>query len=150
MARGSLPDAHRALVDALKAMRDADAPELHVYDLWRPDMALPGVWIWLAPGTANPKPNVCTVSQVDRFVVIVGVDPAATIDDDARRLLDYVQLVREALDPVLYGDTPLDGQKAAAWASGHQLALDKLGDVQVTTAELPIDVTMERTVNPAP
>lgn len=148
--RGSLPDAHRALFVALEAMRDAEAPELHVYDLWRPDMDLPAVWMWMAPGTApRPRPDVCTVRQVDRLVVTIGVDPAAIVTDDARRLLDYVQLVRVALDPVIYASRPLDGQQEAFWASGQQLVQDRLGEALITCAELPVEVTLDRTVNPA-
>lgn len=149
MARGSLPDAHRALVAALEAARDAVAPELHVYDLWRPDMALPAIWTWMAPGTVSPRPDVCTVRMTDRVVVTIGVDPMALVTDDARRLIDYVQVVREALDPVIYppdGTGPLGGQSRAAWANGQQFVQDTLGDVQIICAELPVEVVLDRTV----
>lgn len=149
--RGSLPDAHRALYEALVAVRDAKAPFLNVYDLWRPDMALPAVWMWVAPGTVpRPRPDTCTVRNVDRIVVSVGVDPAAVVTDDARRLLDLVQIIREGLDPILYASRPLDGQQEAAWGSGAQTVQDQLGDAPVLTFELPIEVTLDRTVNPAP
>lgn len=153
MAKGSLPDAHRALVVALEAMRDAHAPELHVYDLWRPDLALPAVWTWFAPGTAERRPDNCTVRQVDRIVVVIGVLPAARIDEDVRGLVDYVQLAREALDPVIYpmtGPGPLDGQTRAAWAAGQQFVVDRMGDATITCAELPVEVTIDRTVIPGP
>jgi hypothetical protein len=151
--RGSLPDAHAAIVAALTAWRDAEATEVHVYDLWRPDMAFPAVWTWMAPGTVpTPRPDTCTVRQVDRIVVVIGVDPAATITEDVRSLLGYVQAVREALDPVLYpGGIPLGGAATrAGWASGQQFVVDTIGDAQITEAELPIEVTLDRTVNPGP
>lgn len=150
MPRGSLPDTWAALTTALETYRDAQAPELHVYDLWRPDMALPAVWLWMAPGTVPDRPDTCTVRQVDRIVVTIGVDPAATVTEDARRLIDYLQAVREALDPVLYAARPLDGQQRARWASGQQIVLDRLGDAQITCAELPVEITLDRTVQPVP
>lgn len=151
MAKGSLPDAHAALIAALEASRDALAPELHVYDLWRPDMALPAVWTWMAPGSVpSQRKDNCTATHVDRIVVVVGVDPAALVTDDARRLIDYVQLLREALDPVLYAPRPLGGQTRAVWGSGQQFVTDQLGDAHVLCAELPVEITLDRHVNPAP
>lgn len=149
MARGSLPDAHQALFRALQAVRDTSAPELHVYDLWRPDMALPAIWMWMAPGSVPRRPDLCTVRNVDVLVISIGVDPAAIVTDDARRLLDYVQLVREGIDPIVYAARPLDGQHQAEWAAGQQTVQDELGGVPILTAELPVAITLDRTVNPA-
>jgi hypothetical protein len=148
--KGSLTDAHAELFAALEAIRDEHAPELNVYDLWRPDMALPAVWTWLAPGTVPKRTKgTCVVTWEDRIVVTVGVDPQARIDQDARRLFDYVQLLREHLTPVLYAPRSLGDQSFAGWASGQQLVQDVLGGAQITAAELPVALTLDLTFRPA-
>jgi hypothetical protein len=150
MAEGTIADALAGIYDDVVASRTAAAPELHVYPLWQPDMALPAVWFWLAEGTVvRPRPDTCTVRQIDRLVVTVGVDPSALITLDARRLIDYVAALRPALDPAVYARRPW-GCHEAAWASGSRFVSDQLGDAQILCAELPIEVTTDRTVNTAP
>lgn len=159
-AEGSLPAAHRSLVAHLKACRDSHAPELHVYDLWRGDMKLPAIWTWIAPGTVGGFKDQCRVEVTHRVVIVVAVNPAARLDQDARRLLDYAEILQRHFDRVLYGTagasraSGLERAKSAAWSTGAQLTLDKLGSVDVTCYELPIDVTLSRRldddVHPAP
>lgn len=152
MARGNILDAHASLHASIEEIRDAAAPELHVYPLWRADMAFPAVWQWLAPGTTpKPRRSPCEVRQIDRLVVCVGVDPSATVTDDAFALMRYLQILREGLDRVLYG-TPGDGsrpladQTRAEWGDGHQMVQLQQGDALILTIELPVEVTIDRDV----
>jgi hypothetical protein len=146
-----LPVVHAALHAAVVAMRDTHAPELHVYDLWRPDLALPAAYWWLGEGGLPERPDDCTVVQPIRFVLCIAVDPATTVAEDARRLLDYVQLAWDALDPVIYAARLAGaGPNRARWAAGLQLVQDTIGGAPVTVAELPVEVPIRRTVIPNP
>jgi hypothetical protein len=150
VAEGTIADALAGIYADLEALRDAALPELHVYPMWRPDLALPAVWLWLAEGTVpRPRPDTCTVRHVDRVVVTVGVDPSALIGDDALRLATYIAEIRAGLDPAIYARRPWTCHEAS-WASGSRLVQDQLGDAQILCAELPIEVTTDRTVNTAP
>jgi hypothetical protein len=138
----------RELMDGLEAAYldvQAAAPELHVYRWWRPDVALPALYTWIAPGSTE-RPDTCTVRDLLRVTPSIAVDPTDTIANDAYTLEALIDAARDALDPHVYAARPFGQQRAKRL--GISVASDRFGDAPVLVAELPIEVTLDRRVNP--
>jgi hypothetical protein len=140
----------KATIDALSALLAGVHPSLNVYRWWRPDMALPAVWLWMTPGDVRTDGvPVCRTVDVLRITVSVGVDPTAVAGEgDMLEIEAYVDLVLQVLDPELYGRHPL-GQRLAR-RRGFQTVADRLGDASILALELPIEVELHHDVQPTP
>jgi hypothetical protein len=123
-------------------------PELHVYRWWRPDAALPAYYHWLTPSSTE-RPDQCTNRDVLRMTISIAIDPFANVAEDAQQIETYVDSALDVIDAALYTRRPLGGQTEAKRV-GLQTVSDRWGDANVLVCELPLEITLDRTVTPTP
>lgn len=145
-----MPGPFQTLMDELEALEATFHPSLNVYRWWRPDMALPAVWNWLTPGPVEAVGvPACKVRDLMRITVSIGVDPTAVAGEgDMLEIEAYADLAIPLLNTAVYERNPL-GQREARRAGGQTVA-DTLGGVPILALELPIEVYLDRVVQPTP
>lgn len=138
-------------MDALVAVEDlavgsgAETPILNVRRWWEPQIPLPAVWHWLSPGDTE-RPDLCTVWDLLRVDVMVGVDPAVNAGRDMVELEDAAEQVREAVDAALYARAPLGG--AVEWARrvGMRTQIQQFGQLGVLCIVLPVELRLSNPI----
>lgn len=145
-----MPGPFESLMDELVALEGTFHPTLNVYRWWRPDMALPAVWNWLTPGDVEPVGvPACKVRDLMRITVSIGVDPTAVMGEgDMLELEAYADLATPLLNAAIYERNPLGVREAHR--RGGQTVADELAGVPILALELPIEVYLDRVVQPTP
>lgn len=126
------------LVDLEKEVHD----DLRVY-MWRPRQPdLPCIWNWLPNSTfeqrdlGRHRDNL----SIHAYISIRHSDEQEEMD----RLMLYTDAFRDTVDPALFAQRPLGGQRAMR--SGLALMEERFNDVPTLTVQLPIAVQVDRMI----
>lgn len=121
------------------------AGQLNVYRWWQPNIVLPAVWHWLSPGDTR-TPDTCSVQDLVRIDVTIGVDPRVHAGHDMVALERAMETVRVALDAELYSRRPLGLQHARRL--GMRTQIEDIAGLGVLSIVLPIEARLEHTHQP--